>query len=112
MNFSQIVQFITYIISWLLLSASGLWFFLTLRSTLFSISVLLQLNPWAVRGIDRWGIFVFGILWVVVIFILEGYLRTAIAKNRFWKRLRRVVIIMAIAAIIVQSSQWLITFLA
>ncbi|MCB0061897.1 MAG: hypothetical protein KDE19_07275 [Caldilineaceae bacterium] len=112
MNFSQILQFITYIVSWLLLSASGLWFFLTLRTTLFDLGVLLKLNPWAVRGIDRWGIFVFGMIWIVVIFTLEGYLRTAIAKDKLWQRLRRVAVILAICAAVLQSSQWLIGYLA
>lgn len=111
MIFSQILQFITYIVVWFAVSASGLWFFLTLRDILFKINVLLQLNPWAVRGIDRWGIFVFGIIWIVVVFVTEGYLRSAIAKNRLWKRIQRVLIILAVAAAILFSTQWVINFI-
>lgn len=112
MNFSHILQFLTYIVSWLLLSASGLWFFFTLRNMLFDLGVLLQLNPWALRGIDRWGIFVFGMIWIVVIFFLEGYLRTAIDKNKLWIRLRQVVLILGGVAILLQGSQWVIGFVA
>ncbi len=112
MKFSHTLQFVTYLTSWLLLSASGLWFFLTLRNTLFSVSVLFQLNPWAVRGIDQWGVFIFGLLWMVVIFTLEGYLRTSIAKNKFWPRVRKVFLITAVAALALLLLQWLVGVMA
>ena len=109
---TQLLQFGAYIIAWLLLSLPGIWFFLLLRDSLFKISVLLQLNPWAVRAIDRWGIFVFGLVWLVVIFSLEGYFRTAIDKNRLWPRIRRIFILELLLAAILLLVQWLINFIA
>ena len=109
---TQFLQFVAYLVAWLLLSVPGIWFFLSLRDSLFQISVLLQLNPWAVRGIDRWGIFVFGMVWIVVIFSIEGYFRTAIAKNRLWKRIRRVFVWELIFAAILLLIQWTINFIA
>lgn len=109
---TQLLQVGAYLIAWLLLSLPGIWFFLSLRDSLFKISVLLQLNPWAVRAIDRWGIFVFGVVWIIVIFSLEGYFRTAIDKNRLWQRIRRVFIFELIFAAILLLVQWLINFIA
>jgi hypothetical protein len=105
---TQFLQFGAYLVAWLLLSVPGIWFFLSLRDSLFQISVLLQLNPWAVRGIDRWGIFVFGMVWIVAIFSIEGYFRTAIAKNRLWKRIRRVFVWELIFAAVLLLIQWMI----
>ncbi|HRW07911.1 MAG TPA: hypothetical protein P5121_22570 [Caldilineaceae bacterium] len=101
-------QFGIYILAWLLLAAPGIWFFLSIRDSLFNLNVLLQLNPWAVRGIDRWGIFVFGLLWVAVIFAVEGYLRTAIDKGRLWQRIWQVFVYESVFAHILLLVEWII----
>ncbi|MCB0105547.1 MAG: hypothetical protein KDE53_06555 [Caldilineaceae bacterium] len=109
---TTIGQFGIYILAWLLLSAPGIWFFLSIRDSLFKFNVLLQLNPWAVRAIDRWGIFLFGLFWLAVIFTLEGYLRTAIAKGRLWQRIRRVFTWELIFAALLLLIEWTINFAA
>jgi len=108
----QSVQYSAYFIAWLLLSAPGIWFFLAIRDNLFRLNVLLQLNPWAVRAIDRWGIFLFGLFWIAVIFSLEGYLRESIAKDQLWLRIRRVALLEIIFAIALLLIEWLINFIA
>lgn len=108
----SLLQYSAYFIAWLLLSAPGIWFFLAIRDNLFRLNVLLQLNPWAVRAIDRWGIFLFGLFWIAVIFFLEGYLRTAIAKNQLWPRIRRVALLEIIFAAILLLMEWMIDLIA
>lgn len=108
----KITQFGTYVVAWLLLCAPGIWFFLSIRDSLFKLNVLLQLNPWAVRSIDRWGIFVFGLFWIAVIFLLEGYLRTAIDKGRLWERIYRVFLLELVFAAILLLIEWTLNFVA
>lgn len=117
MNFSQIkqyqfVQYLIYIIVWLVLSASGLWIFWLWRSAIFDLGVLLRLNPWAVSGIVRGATFFFGILWIVAIFTIEGYLRTGISKDKFWQRLQRVLTIAAIIAVVVHVAYGIVIYIA
>jgi len=104
-------HFGAYVLAWLLLSAPGVWFFLSIRDSLFNLNVLLHLNPWAVRAIDRWMIFLFGLLWLVVVFTVEGYLRTAIAKGRLRERIWRVVIYESIFAHVLLLVEWIINIL-
>ena len=93
-----VAHFGTYLLAWLLLSLPGIWFFLSIRNSLFNMNVLLQLNPWAVRGIDRWGIFLFGLFWVAAIFTIEGYLRSALPKGQLWQRIGKVFVYESIFA--------------
>lgn len=81
-----------YLLLWFLLSAVGgitAWF---LRTNLFDLGIWLQWNPWVVRGVDRWGIFVLGVLWLIYIFSVEGYLRTGVAQGRLWHNTKALLI--------------------
>ena len=87
-----VFRYLAYLFVWFLLSALGgvlAWF---LRTNLFDVGIWAGWNPWAVRGIDRWGIFVLGLLWVIYIFGVEGYLRAAVAQRRLWTNTRKVLI--------------------
>jgi hypothetical protein len=53
------------------------------------------MNPWAVRAIERFAIFVLGLFWFVGIIVLEAYLRTGIFKKQLWQRIGRVAIALA-----------------
>jgi len=109
---TKLLQSGAYFIAWLLLSLPGIWFFIVVQKSLFQISVIMKLNPWAVRAVEQWGVFLFGIIWIVVIFTLEGYLRTALAKNRLWQRVQRVVLLELLFAAMLLLVQWSINFIA
>ena len=86
------LRYLIYLLFWCLLSALGgivAWF---LRTNLFDLGVWLHWNPWVVRSIDRWGIFVLGLLWVIYIFSVEGYLRAAVPQRRLWASTKAVLI--------------------
>lgn len=104
----RVGRFGAYLVAWLLLSAPGIWFFVSMRNSLFDLSVLLKFNPWAVRGLDRLGIYLFGLFWFVVVLVLEGYLRTAIEKRRLWQRIKKVFILELIFAAVLLCIEWAI----
>lgn len=86
------LRYFVYLLLWGVLSALGgllAWF---LRTNLFDLGIWLHWNPWVVRGVDRWGIFVLGILWLVYMFSIEGYLRAAVPQRRLWASTKAVLI--------------------
>jgi hypothetical protein len=87
---TKALRFVAYLVAWLVLSATGFWFFTMLENILFQVSVAAGLSGWAVRAVDKWAVFLFGVVWVAVVFTIEGYLRTGFEKQRLWPRIRRV----------------------
>ncbi|MEZ4863000.1 MAG: hypothetical protein R3C14_16900 [Caldilineaceae bacterium] len=107
----EFLRYVVYFFFWILFSASGFGFFLLLRDSLFKLGVVLRFNPWLVRGIDRWGIFVFGIIWVIFIFWVEGYLRNAVPEQKLWSRIARVLISLTLFGLILLGIQGLFLLL-
>lgn len=87
-----VLRYVSYLFCWLVLAVLGGLLAWSLRTNVFDLGVWLRWNPWVVRGIDRWAIFVFGVLWISYIFAIEGYLRMAVPKHRLWFRTRRILI--------------------
>jgi hypothetical protein len=95
-------------LSWLVYTALGFGLFWLLRTNLFDLSVWLRLNPWQVRGIDRFAIFFLGLLWFVGVIVLEQYLRKGIETNQLWRRIARVGIVLALVAALSYSLQFIL----
>jgi len=93
----SLLQYVICYAVWLVLSAMIIWLMVQLRLNLLDITLLLNLGPWAHLLIDRWGLVVLGILAMGAIVVLEHYLRTGLAKKRFWPRAAYAFFIMAIA---------------
>lgn len=87
-----IVRYTIYLAAWLLFSALGLVLLFSLRVNFFNLGLELCLNPWQVRGIDRWYIFFFGMGWFVFMLWVENYLRVGVQKQRLTVRLRRIAV--------------------
>ena len=83
----KILLYTIYLLFWVLLSASALWVMFDLRAVVVELMIAAQLNPWSVRGYDRWIIFVFGLGWFIAMMWMEHYLRTAIDKQRLWRNI-------------------------
>jgi hypothetical protein len=81
--------------AWLAFSVVGFVLLLSLRTNLFDLSIWLEMNPWAVRAVERFAIFVLGLFWFAGIIILESYLRSGIIKKQLWQRIARVAIALA-----------------
>jgi hypothetical protein len=84
---TTILSYATYLLFWLVLTASGLWLMYETRNLAVELMMVAELNPWAVRGFDRWIIFLFGLTWFVGMIWMEHYLRTGIDKKRLWRNI-------------------------
>ena len=93
--------------AWLLLSALGLWLIFALRVNLIEGAVLLRANPWALRAIDRFGIYILGLVWLGGVIALEDYLRVGVGQKRLLQRIGRICITLGIIALLSYGLQWL-----
>jgi len=87
-----VLRYLAYFSLWLLLVVLAGVLAWSLRTNLFDLGIWLHWNPWVVRGIDRWGIFVLGVLWLTFFFASEGYLREAVPQRRLWAKARSLLI--------------------
>lgn len=101
-----VLRYASYLFWWLFLSALGGVLAWSLQINIFDLGIWLRWNPWLVRGVDRWSIFVIGLLWISYIFAIEGYLRTAVPQQRLWVKTRRVLVIMLILCAISYGLQF------
>lgn len=76
---------------WLVLFALALVLvFLLQRNVVEDILIGRMVNPWRLRSIGQWSVYVLGIGWIVFVFLIEGYLRHGAARGLFWQRIVRV----------------------
>ena len=76
---------------WLVLFALALVLvFLLQRNVVEDILIGRMVNPWRLRSIGQWSVYVLGIGWIVFVFLIEGYLRNGAARGLFWQRIVRV----------------------
>ncbi len=67
---------------WLTICAIGFWLIFRIRANLVEGLFFLQVNPWQLRALDRWVLYGLGLCWIVSIFLVEGYLRSALNRGR------------------------------
>jgi hypothetical protein len=94
-------------LGWLLFVAFGFLLLLSLRINLFDLAIFLRLNPWQVRAVDRFAIFLLGLTWFAGIFILENYLRQGVAVNQLWSRIIGTTVALLVIGGISYLLQWL-----
>ncbi len=85
-----ILRYAIYLLAWLLLSTLAFALFFSIRANFFNLGMELRLNPWQVRGIDRFYIFGFGMGWFIFMLWVENYLRVGVEKQRLKARISRV----------------------
>ena len=84
-----ILLYLACFIGWLIASALGFWILLQLRVNLLDIFVALDLNRWAMGAVDKFGVVILGLGWLIAVLIGEMWLRGGIASNRLSSRLFR-----------------------
>ncbi len=100
----------TYIACYLILIIFGaltMWLLFSLRGNLVSLSMVLQVNPWVLRAIDRFGIFLLGLGWLATFILIESYFRMGIHKNDFWRRAGKMFVVFGLVAVVSQAVNWL-----
>ncbi|MBV7331031.1 hypothetical protein KFU94_22885 [Chloroflexi bacterium TSY] len=109
----SIIDFVLCYVTWLIFAALGVWLLLQTRSTIVHIASYLLEDPstmrddWIARSIDRWAIYLFGGVWVVAIFMLEGYLRDGLNKGQLLVRIGRSALILFVFAAIILGLQFI-----
>jgi hypothetical protein len=78
--------------SWIGLSAVGLWMVFLVRAALVDLSMAFRANPWTLRAIDRFGLYLLGMAWLVGIIFLEAYLRQGMESAQLRNRIRRILL--------------------
>lgn len=83
-GWGTVAQYIFAYILWIGFCALSFWIIWLVRTNLIEDIFFMHVNPWQLRALDRWSVWVMGAGWIVAIFLAEGYLRTAVEKGRFW----------------------------
>jgi len=99
-------------VAWIALAVVGVWIILQLRLNLIDIAMALNIGPWVLGAVDKFGILLLGLVWIVGVFAAEGYLRQGVERGALWRRMGQVA---GIAAIILAASyglQWLMLYVA
>lgn len=71
---------------WFALCAATFWLIVQLRANLLDLAYLTGNAREMVGLIDRFGIILLGILFIVIILVMEHKLRTGIEKGLLWRR--------------------------
>lgn len=66
---------------WLICCFLGLGLLFLVHENLTTF-IFLRVNPWSLRAYDKWGIYLLGMIWIVGMFLVEGYLRGSHRRGR------------------------------
>ncbi len=83
-QWGRIGQYILAYLFWFLFCALCFWAIWRIRAVLVEDIFFMRVNPWQLRAIDLWSIWVMGAGWVGGIFLSEGYLRKGVKKGRLF----------------------------
>ncbi len=76
--------------SWIVLFLLGLWLVFLLQRNIVEDLLFMRVNPWQLRGLSQWSVYVFGAIWLVYVFLAEGYLRQGLLQGTLHRRLVRI----------------------
>lgn len=71
---------------WFALCAATFWLIVNLRANMLDLAYLTGGRQEMVGLVDRFGIILLGVLFIIVILVMEHKLRTGIEKGLLWKR--------------------------
>jgi hypothetical protein len=81
-----LLWWLLYVVSWVGSSALALWLTLQLRINLIDLNNFLGWGPWILIGIDKFGILLLGLGWLISVFVIEMYLRNSPTLVRLGRR--------------------------
>jgi hypothetical protein len=95
---------------WLITAAVGILTLLVARRLLLEIAYALNVNPWAHGAIDKFGLLIFAVVWIVLTYGTEAYYRKA-ASVSLRELLRRFVILTGTQVVFVGLALLAITLM-
>ena len=79
--FSQVIFGIASYVLWLVTAALGIVGILIGRGLLMEIAYALGVNPWTRSAIDKFGVIILGVGWLILTYTAEAYYRKAAGVN-------------------------------
>jgi hypothetical protein len=73
----QIAGFVAVITLWLVSAAVGVLDLLVARALVMEMAYALNITPWAHGAIDKFAFFIFGIVWLILVYVIEHVYRKA-----------------------------------
>ncbi len=75
---------------WIGLFLLSLWLVFLLQRNIVEDLLFMRVNPWQLRGLGQWSVYVFGAIWIVYVFLSEGYLRQGLLQGVLYQRLIKI----------------------
>ncbi len=89
---SLVLRYVACYALWLVLAALSLWLMLQLRINLIDAVVFFDWGPWVLGALDKFGILLLGLGWLVFVLFAEHYLRAGVEQQRLFPRTARVAV--------------------
>ena len=96
---------------WLVLAALSLWLMLQLRINLIDTVIFFGWGPWVLGALDKFGILLLGVGWLIFVLFAEHYLRTGVEQARLFPRTARMTIWVAGMLTLSYGLQFLMAWL-
>ncbi len=88
------VRYIACYLIWFLICGLALWLIFLFQTNLVEDILFLRVNPWQLRTLDKWFIYVAGAVWIVAVFLIEGYLRKGVEQGKLLIRSGRILAVL------------------
>jgi hypothetical protein len=104
----RLLWWVLYLLGWVLTSGLAFWLILQLRINLIDLNNFLGWGPWLLIAVDKFGLVLLGLAWLIGVFIIEMYLRASQTLRLLLQRLLRVSLVVGIALAFSYALQWLL----
>ena len=104
---SLVLRYVVCYTLWLVLAALALWLMLQLRGNLIDTVVFFDWGPWVLGALDKFGILLLGVAWLVFVLFAEHYLRQGIEQERLFPRAARVALWVGVPLLLSYGLQFL-----
>ncbi len=91
-----LVQYVICYAVWVCLAIGSVYLVLQVRANIMTPIFLMRIDPRTLILINDATVFVFGILALIYILVMEYVLRTGVMRKNFWPRVARLVVILAV----------------
>lgn len=108
----RIVDDIALYLLWAIIIVLAIWCLLRLRAVINMVWILVTLNRWTLRAVDRFSLLGLGIAWLAGIILAEAALREAMERGKMYILFAKIAGAMAAAGGLLELFLWLMPKLA
>jgi hypothetical protein len=104
----RVLSYTGYLVLWLVYTVVSFWLIFQLEEVVVTGAMLLRLNPWQVRALDKFSVVLWGLAWLIGMLLVEAYLRNGVAKKQLVRRAVKVYLGLIIFTVAVAGVNLLI----